>query len=242
MSLPGSQSRAHRCHLLPGGTLSRPRAFTADTAGRNVWAEAEGLADRDPRSTPWRRVAPTAVRVSLVAAAVLTLAFAPAAYARDPALHIQVTLKGSVPSNAAWAVGGGSSSAWICLPASATSTWPAGSVIVPPCLSGRSYGETFQVPPGTRIDYHFDLALCLDAACQSTTRIRVIWAGVITMGRLDRTVTVTHTFRGLPDTTTAEAPPEPPLPAFGIAPMLVAALLGLGIGARRFATLLPRAR
>ena len=95
--------------------------------------------------------------------------------------------------------------------------------------------QTFQVPPGTRIDYRFDLVRCLDPDCQATRRINVIWAGVITMGRLDRTITVTHTFRRPPNSSTNEARSDPAPPAFGIASLPFAALIGLGGGARRYA-------
>jgi hypothetical protein len=173
--------------------------------------------------------------LSLIAVAVLVLAFAPSASAGDPALRIQLTLEGPVPSNAAVAFGSGTSSAYICEPASATSTWPPGSVIVPPCLKGHSYGDTSQVPPGTRVSYHFDLSFCQDATCNSTTATRTIWKGQVTMGRTDTTVNVTYTFGGLPNTSTSEAPSVPPRGTFRNVTLLIAALLGLGIGARRFA-------
>jgi hypothetical protein len=189
---------------------------------------------RHPRIISWRAWLPRSV-----AGAVLVLALAPPVYADDPALRFQLTLAGTVPVSTAIALAGGSSSAYICAPASVTSTWPAGSVIVPPCTTGRPFGETWHVPPGTRVNYHFDLTYCVDTACSSTTPIRTIWTGELTMGGTDRTVNVALTFGAMPNTSTAERMPSPRDHSLPVWILVLGSLLGSAIGVRRFGRRAP---
>lgn len=171
--------------------------------------------------------------LSVLAAWAIASFLAPATAAHEPTVRLQLTLRGPVPANAAGSLALGSSAAYVCLPASATRTWPVGSVVVPPCESGRSYGSTDRVPPGTRIEYAFFIGYCGDPACSSEYGQREIWRRVLITGTSDRTVNVTFTFAGLPDTSEA-SPPAAPMYRDVLVPSLIiaASILSLGIGAR----------
>jgi hypothetical protein len=171
--------------------------------------------------------------LSLIAAAVLTLSAAASADASDPTLSIHLTLAGPVPAHTAITFGGGTSAAWVCLPASATATWPAGSVVVPPCTDGRPYGDRLVAPPGTRQSFFFSIAFCLDPACQSTTKPIWTWKGTAIMGQADRSVALTYTFGGPPNTSTLGAPADPS-GRTNETPLVLAAVFGLGISLQRF--------
>lgn len=170
----------------------------------------------------------TRTRVSwtiLSAFALLALAV-PAAAGGEARVTIELTLRGAVPADADFYIGVGSSAASVCAGLAEQATWPAGSIAVPVCLSGRTYRETVTLAPGARTTYEVGIS--------SPSRSRAIWSGTILGDGGDPVLAFIYRFGGAPETDAATQRP-PGDPASPVPPLVLvfASMVGAGLWMRR---------
>lgn len=156
-----------------------------------------------------------------------------------PTLTLRLALEGPVPARVFFMLEGETSGDTVCEPISAQADYPEGSILKPPCESGRTYVTSFPVPPGARVEYRYSMGFYVDEDGGEVYGQRIIWSDAVVMGSSDHSVTVTHRFAGLPATDTAPVTGAPSRPWTPVGLGLLALMTGFGLTA---ACRLPRHR
>jgi hypothetical protein len=131
-----------------------------------------------------------------------------------------------VPADADFYISVGSSAASVYAGLVEQATWPAGSIAVIVCMSGRTDRETVTLAPGVRTTEEVGIS--------SSSRSRAIWSGTILCDGGDRVLAFTYRIDGAPETDAATLRPSGD-PASLVPPLVLvfAGMVGAGLWMRR---------
>lgn len=138
-------------------------------------------------------------------AGILALVCSAPASAHDSRVTIELTLRGTVPPDAAFLIGDRSSGDYVCVGRAEQRTWPKGSITYPVCRGGHTYEVVWHVPVGVAAWYTIQM---------TAPRQRELWTGSVTGDGDDHRRSYVYWFGGLPETdttTTDVARPSKPV-------------------------------